>query len=143
MSCDKMPPLWKRVLFWISLTILGAVIGSCVTYTQSRYIYPLWAKSISCITGKKCCYKTSDPFPVEAVTKQMKKLIKENYTISVAHEVEKVKIAPGVYDCQKTYLQVTKHILDRNSGNLGYTIDTQKKTIHVYSAKTINKKFSE
>ena len=133
MSCDK-KPLWKRALVWLLLTILGAIIGSCFTYTQSHYLYPFWAKVTSAITGKRCCYKVPDPIPVEVFSRQMSKLIKENYTITFTPEVTKVKIAHGEYECQKTFIDATKHVLDQNSGNLKYDINTSKKIIHIYSA---------
>ena len=52
----------------------------------------------------------------------MSKLIKEDYIISLSPEAAKVKIDPGKYDCHKTFLEATCHILDRNSGNLLYTM---------------------
>ena len=39
----------------------------------------------------------------EVFAKQMTKLIKAGYIISFSTEAAKAKIAPGVYDCQKTY----------------------------------------
>ena len=134
MSCDK-KPLWKRALGWLALTIASVIVGSFVTFSLSHHIYPLWAKGISSLTGKRCCFKTRDPIPVEMFAKQMAKLIKSGYVISFSTEAAKAKIAPGMYDCQKTYLEVTKNVLDRNSGNLQYTIDTSKKVIHIYPSR--------
>lgn len=123
--------LLKRISFWFLLTIAGAIIGSFVTFAGSHYIYPIWANIASYVTGKRCCFKSRDPIPVEIFAKQMTKLIETGYVISLSPQAAKVKIAPGVYECQRSYLEVTKHVLDRNSGNLSYGIDHRKKVIHL------------
>ena len=53
------------------------------------------------------------------------------YIISFSPEAAKVKIAPGTYDCQETYLDIFKYVLSRNSGNLRYETDPNKKSIHI------------
>jgi len=126
---------WKRALGWILLSIASAIVGSFVTFAQSHYIYPIWAKVTTSITGKRCCFKARDPISVETFAKQMAKLIRTGYIVSFTPEAAKRKIAPGQYDCQKTYLEVVQNVLDRNSGNLRYTIDSTKKVIHITSRK--------
>ena len=122
---------FKRALWWLFLTIVGVIVGSFVTYAQSHYIYPLWSRVTTAVMGKRCCFKARDPIAVEIFAKQMTRLIKTGYIFSVTPEAAKIKIAPGRYDCKRTYLEVAKNVLDRNSGNIQYTLDPKKKAIHI------------
>ena len=123
--------LLKRAIGWLVLTVAGAIIGSGVTYALSHEIYPIWATIISSVTGKGCCYKISDPMPVDIFAGQMTKLIKTGYVISFSPEAAKVKIAAGVYECQESYFDVVKNVISRNSGNLQYSTYPAKKMIHI------------
>lgn len=131
MSSNNDRPLRKRVIVWLLLSIAGAIVGSFVTFALAHYIYPFWAKTISFVVGKRCCYKPRDLLRVETFANKMTDLIKTGYVITVSPQSSDVKIAHGEYECQKSYLEVTKHVLDRNSGNLEYTIDAAKKVIHI------------
>lgn len=136
MNGNKKSLWWKRVLIWILLTVLTIIVTSSVTLTYSHYIYPIWAKVTSVLTGKRCCYKVIDPQQVDTFAKQMTKLIQNGYIITVSPEASKMKIAPGKYDCKKTYFEVTTNILNRNSSNLRYILTPSKKVIHI--SKAIN-----
>ena len=129
----------KAAAKWIVLCILSVILVSFLTYVGVRYINPLWSTVKNTFTGKKCCFKAPDAIPLEIFAKQMTKLNKMGYIISFSPEAAKVKIAPGTYDCQETYLDVVKHVLSRNSGNLSYTTDPNKKTIHI----TVSQKGAE
>ena len=140
---DRNSPNWTKIVFWWILSnLLALIIGSCATYTWSHHIHPFWKGIVINFTGDKCCFKAPDPISVPAfadlMTDQMDKA-KGGYIISFSPEAAKVKIAPGTYDCQETYLDVVKHVLSRNSGNLRYTTDPNKKSIHI----TISQKGAE
>ena len=133
---NKSKSSWlKGAAKWTVLCAVSVILGSFLTHVGDRYIDPLWSTGISIVTGKKCCFKAPDAIPLEVFTKQMTKLIKTGYVISFSPEVAKVKIAPGTYDCQETYLDVVKHVLSRNSGNLRYTTDPNKKSIHIMTSQ--------
>lgn len=124
-----------KVVFWLILSnLLVLVLGSFATYTWSHHISPIWGKIVIEFTGDKCCFKATDPISVPAfaslMTDQMDKA-RGGYIISFSPEAAKVKIAPGTYDCQETYLDIVKYVLSRNSGNLRYETDPNKKSIHI------------
>ena len=132
---NKNSPNWtKIVIWWILSNLLVLVFGSFATYTWSHHIHPIWADIVMSFTGEKCCFKATDPISVSAfaslMTDQMDKA-RAGYIVSFSPEAAKVKIAPGTYDCQETYLDVVKHVLSRNSGNLRYETDPHKKSIHI------------
>ena len=140
---DRNSPNWTKIaIWWILSNLLVLVLGSFATYTWSHHIHPFWKVIVISFTGDKCCFKAPDPISVPAfadlMTDQMDKA-KGGYIISFSPEAAKVKIAPGTYDCQETYLDVVKHVLSRNSGNLRYTTDPNKKSIHI----TISQKGAE
>mgnify|MGYP006889795945 CR=1 FL=1 len=132
---NKNSPNWtKIVIWWILSNLLVLVFGSFATYTWGHHIHPIWADIAMSVTGDKCCFKATDPISVPAfaslMTDQIDK-VRAGYIVSFSPEAAKVKIAPGTYDCQETYLDVVKHVLSRNSGNLRYETDLHKKSIHI------------
>ena len=131
----KNSPNWtKIVIWWIVSNLLVLVFASFANYTWSDHIHPIWKEITMSITGDKCCFKATDPISVPAFASLMTKLMddaKGGYIISFSPEAAKVKIAPGTYDCKETYLDVVKHVLSRNSGNLRYATDPNKKSIHI------------
>jgi len=124
----------RNAFLWIISNLLVLVFGSFVTYNWSHHIHPIWADIVMSLTGEKCCFKATDPISVSAfaslMTDQMDKA-RAGYIVSFSPEAAKVKIAAGTYDCQETYLDVVKHVLSRNSGNLRYETDLHKKSIHI------------
>ena len=124
----------KVAFWWIVSNLLALILGSFATYTWSHHIHPIWADIARSFTGDKCCFKATDPISVPAfaslMTKQMDKA-RGGHIISFSPEAAKVKIAPGTYDCQETYLDLAKHVLSRNSANLRYETDPNKKSIHI------------
>jgi hypothetical protein len=132
---NKNSPNWtKIVIWWILSNLLVLVFGSFATYTWGHHIHPIWTDIVMNFTGEKCCFKATDPISVSAfaslMTDQMDKA-RAGYIVSFSPEAAKVKIAPGTYDCQETYLDVVKDVLSRNSGNLRYETDPHKKSIHI------------
>jgi hypothetical protein len=124
----------RNVFLWILSNLLVLVFGSFATYSWSHHIHPIWADIVMSLTGEKCCFKATDPISVSAfaglMTDQMDKA-RARYIVSFSPEAAEVKIAAGTYDCQETYLDVVKHVLSRNSGNLRYETDLHKKSIHI------------
>jgi hypothetical protein len=121
----------KRTIEWIALTILGAFIGSFVTYSLSHHIYPVWGMVTRPFTGDICCYKAVDPVTVPVFSRSMSKLLEVGYVITFSPKAEKVEIGSGVYDCKRSYLELVFSILDRNVGNLVYSIDRKNRVIHI------------
>jgi len=129
---NKSKSSWlKGAVKWTVLCAVSVIFGSFLTHVWYTCINPLWSTVISTVTGKKCCFKAPDAIPLEVFAKQMTKLNKMGYIISFSPEAAKEKIAPGTYDCQETYFDVVKHVLSRNSGNLRYETDPNKKSIHI------------
>lgn len=124
----------RNAFLWIISNLLVLLFGSFATYTWSHHIHPIWANIVMSVTGEKCCFKATDPISVSAfaslMTDQMDKA-RARYIVSFSPEAAEVKIAAGTYDCQETYLDVVKHVLSRNSGNLRYETDLHKKSIHI------------
>jgi len=115
--------------------ILAAVVGFFVCYILGAIFPPFVQKGRSLINiyllNKKACWTADDSFPVELFAIQMTKLINDGYIISVSPNAEKIKIAKGDYDCKRTYLEVAQNVLEKNLGNIQYTIDKDKKVIHI------------
>ena len=135
MSREKKNSRAKSAFKWTVLVIIAFVITSFLNFLLRHHINPLWAKLLSHITGKQCCYNVRDPMRIEIFAKHMTKLINTGYIISFSPDAAKVKIAPAQYECQETYFGVAKNVLDRNSGNLQYTIDNTNKVIHIMTRK--------
>ena len=129
-SCHK----GKIVFWWIVSNLLALIFGSFATYAWSHHIHPIWADIAMSLTGDRCCFKATDPVSVPAfaslMTDQMENS-RRRYIVSFSPEAAKVKIAPGTYDCKETYLDLVRHVLSRNSGNLRYATDPNKKSIHI------------
>ena len=124
----------RDVFLWILSNLLVLVFGSFATYNWSHHIHPIWADIVMSVTGEKCCFKAIDPISVSAfaslMTDQMDKA-RAGYIVSFSPGAAEVKIAAGTYNCQETYLDVVKHVLSRNSGNLRYETNPHKKSIHI------------
>jgi hypothetical protein len=121
----------KKAFEWLALTILGAIIGSFVTFSWSYHIYPVWAKVTRPFTGDICCFKAPDPVTVPIFSRSMSKRLEVGYVITYTPEAAKVEIGPGKYDCKRSYLEVVRSVLDRNAGNLVYSVDSKNRVIHI------------
>ena len=82
--------------------------------------------------------------PVEIFAKTMSKLMatQSGYIITFTPNAAKIKIGPGKYDAQKTWIEVVQDVLERNSGNLKYIIDSNNRYIHIYTINESHKKNS-
>ena len=134
MSDWRTSPWWKKAIAWILVSLTSILFGSFVTHIGDTYISPLWSTVIRVVLNTHCCFKARDPIPIQIFAKQMSPLIEGGYVISISPDAEGVKIAAGDYGCKETYLNVAKEVLNRNSRNLRYEINSSYKVIHIMLA---------
>lgn len=117
----------KGIGKWIIGLLISAIVGSFVTYLGSNHIYPIWNTIWTNITGKKCVYIAEKGRPVEIFAKSVTSLMaepgKSNYSVFCTEASKQIELANTTYEPQKNWVEVVKHVVNRNGCNIQYYID--------------------
>ncbi len=104
--------------------ILGAIVGMIIANVWSYQISPLYNSCYSFIFGNTITFKTNMGRTIKVIaddyTNYMSKPGEEPYVVSCTPEAESVELANTIYEPQNSYLNMIKHIVERNSSRLRY-----------------------
>ncbi|RLA86033.1 MAG: hypothetical protein DRG40_03540 [Deltaproteobacteria bacterium] len=111
--------------------LIGAIVGSLLTYSLDYYVFPFWERILAISLGKPYVYKAEPGITVERFANDMTKRMGSRYIITFTPKAAQVQIGPGKYKARKDWRNLVLYVLERNAGNLRYVVDDHKRYIHI------------